>query len=68
MKSNYTNEQIERVISLVDEGLSITKASTMMCNEYSLSYNDSVRRYFCTEEGRVYHEYRGVLLRVWYTT
>lgn len=48
MKSNYTNEQIERVISLVDEGLSITRASMIMCNENELSYTDSVRRYFST--------------------
>lgn len=46
MKSSYTNEQIDRVISLVEDGLSITKASIMMCNENGIPYVDSIRRYF----------------------
>lgn len=46
MKSSYTNEQIDRVISLVEDGLSITKASIMMCNENGIPYVDSIRRHF----------------------
>ena len=38
-----------RVLSLVSEGLSITAASKMACDEYKYPYDDTVRRHFSNQ-------------------
>jgi hypothetical protein len=43
-KEKYSNEILERIKELANEGFNITKASEIICDEFDIKYSDSFRR------------------------